>query len=116
MCASVARGCHWDHSIDEGPQSPADAPEPDPWTHLEPLFTVQAWTNEEKCGHVGPIPEGSSFVCMGCHQAGKDGYKALPRGVRPLPDDPPEEPEADAEDETPERRAYMPSGLRGGIG
>lgn len=67
-----------------------DAPSPDPWTELIPLFTVQAWTNKEKCGHKGPIPQGSSFVCMGCHKSGKDGTPALPLKVKPPPDPKPE--------------------------
>ena len=75
-----------------------DAPEPDPWTELEPLFPVGVFTPYSKCPHEGPIPEGSKLVCMVCHKSGKDGTPALPRDVKRLPDDPrptePEQPES----------------------
>lgn len=71
-----------------------DAPEPDPWTLLMPLFGVQSWTPDSPCPHKGPLAEGSVFVCMKCHAAGKDGTKALPLNVAPLAKDPaPPEPE-----------------------
>lgn len=65
----------------------ADRPEPDPWTLLVPLFPLNPLTPHSRCPHKGPIPQGSAFVCMCCHQAGKDGTRALPLGVRPLPPD-----------------------------
>lgn len=65
-----------------------DAPEPDPWTELIPLFPVTSFTPHSKCPHNGPIPRGSAFVCAVCHQAGKDGTPALPVDVKRLPDDP----------------------------
>ncbi|MDG3008524.1 hypothetical protein [Paludisphaera mucosa] len=52
------------------------------------------------CGGTGagPIPAGSTFVCMMCHAAGKDGTRALPLGVEPLPVDKPKpEPQTAAE-------------------
>lgn len=42
----------------------------------------------EGTGDAG-IPAGSAFVCMVCHRAGKDGSKALPADVEPLPPGPP---------------------------
>lgn len=78
-----------------------DAPEPEPWTELEPLFPVGFFTPYSKCPHEGPLPEGSRMVCMVCHKSGKDGSKALPRDVKRLPDDPkPTEPEQ-SEDSPP---------------
>lgn len=110
---------HWEDSIEaeKAGASLADAPEPDPWTHLEPLFPVTSFTPLSECPHRGPIAEGSSFVCMVCNQSGKDGYRALPRDVRPLPVDPPPEPEPPEDGKaTPTIMPFAPSGLKGGIG
>lgn len=92
-------------------------PEPDPWTHLEPLFPVTSFTPLSKCPHNGPIAEGSAFVCMVCHASGKDGYRALPRNIKPLPDDLEEKPEADTEADKPKpAEAAKSNKLRGGLG
>lgn len=91
MSGSSTKSKRWTDWVE--PDRPAmksifDAPEPDPWTHVEPLFPITSFTPESECPHRGPIPEGSSFVCMVCSQAGKDGWNALPLDVQPLPADP----------------------------
>lgn len=92
MSGRRSHGSHWEDWIEPGrpaePSSPADAPEPDPWTYLEPLFPVASFGPLSQCPHRGPLKEGSSFVCMVCHAAGKDGTKALPLDVKPLPVEP----------------------------
>ncbi|AMV41061.1 hypothetical protein [Planctomyces sp. SH-PL62] len=61
----------------------ADAPEPqggrrgpavDLTPKLTPLFPVGPLTPTSECPHKGPIPAGSPFVCMVCHQSGFDAH------------------------------------------
>ncbi|WP_165251153.1 hypothetical protein [Paludisphaera soli] len=131
--------CDADESVDPT-QALLDKPEPEPWTHVEPLFPMNGlpFTPHSKCPHHcklcggagsfvdmagaffaecpecdgtghGPVPAGSVFICMVCHQGGKDGHPALPRDVRPLPPDP--EPPADVEPGTRrKRRAALAQG------
>jgi hypothetical protein len=85
---------HWEHWIEpEAPPEPekaddyVDAREPDPWTLLVPVLPV-ILTPHSKCPHHGPFPPGSPFVCLICFQSGKDGTRAIPADVAPLPKDP----------------------------
>ncbi|KAJ3060062.1 hypothetical protein HK102_009685 [Quaeritorhiza haematococci] len=41
---------------------------------LTPMFPVGPLTPKSECPHKGPIPEGSPFVCMVCHQSGHDTH------------------------------------------
>lgn len=39
---------------------------------LEPLFPIASFTPGSRCPHKKRIRRGSAFVCMVCHQSGKD--------------------------------------------
>lgn len=45
--------------------------------NLIPMFPLTSFTRESSCPHHGPIARGSDFVCMVCHQSGRDGHPAL---------------------------------------
>jgi len=51
---------------------------------LIPLFPATSFVPGSPCPHHGPIPPGSDFVCMRCHQSGRDGHPIF-QGVEPLP-------------------------------
>jgi hypothetical protein len=92
------RSERWDHWVEPEPEPEpeekaadyVDAREPDPWTELRPWFPIGGvpFTPRSECPHAGPIAEGDPRVCMVCHAAGKDGTKALPLDVEPLPPEP----------------------------
>src|SRR5262245_48791153 len=50
-----------------------------PPRRFEPLFPVDSFTKRSKCPHHGPIPPGSSFVCMVCHQSAYDWHPDIKR-------------------------------------
>lgn len=56
------------------------------WTRDRvPLFPLDSFTKESGCPHRGPLPVGSKFVCMVCHQSGMDHHPALRRDARADP-------------------------------
>lgn len=118
MSARRSPGDLWDGSNEPVAETPpaaeaapehsafVDAPEPDPWTELIPLFPITSFTPKSKCPHRGPIRPGSAFCCMVCSKSGKDGTRALPLKVKPPPDPKPEPRAKDkTEPQTPESRS-----------
>jgi hypothetical protein len=56
------------------------APRQPAWVHdMVPMFPIKALDDQSVCPHNGPIPRGSMFVCMICHQSGMDHRSALHR-------------------------------------
>ena len=60
-----------------------------PLPRLIPLFPASSFVPGSECGHRGPLPAGSPFVCMVCHESGHDDHPGL---VRDPASDPPPEP------------------------
>ena len=60
----------------EAPRGPSATDPP-----AVPMFPIDAFTPTSACPHHGPIRKGSSFVCMVCHQSGRETHPALRRSA-----------------------------------
>jgi hypothetical protein len=56
--------------------------------YFEPLFPVLYLTPVSECPHRGPLPDGSSFICMVCSHASKISDRDISRRKAPPPQEP----------------------------